>query len=87
MFNRVMLPSYYGLLYLACKASRTFTRQLAAHQNLQWAFKNITPYPHHYPQVNRPWPARRPPAPLGKAHQKAVGPLSLVVVCDVLLLL
>lgn len=51
MFNRSMLPSYYGILYLACKSSRTFTRQIAGHQNIHWAFKNITPYPLQYPQA------------------------------------
>lgn len=44
LFNRLMLPSYYGLLRLCCQQSRQFTRQLALHQNLIWAFKNITPY-------------------------------------------
>lgn len=39
-----MLPSYYGLLSLCCAQSRSFTRQLAVHQNITWAFKNITPY-------------------------------------------
>ncbi|KAL8583540.1 hypothetical protein ACOMHN_054856 [Nucella lapillus] len=48
MFNRMMLPSYYGLLRLCCQHSRTFTRQLALHQNIVWAFKNITPYPSQY---------------------------------------
>nr|KAG5696977.1 hypothetical protein BaRGS_008439 [Batillaria attramentaria] len=48
MFNRCMLPSYYGLLRLCCQQSRPFTRQLAQHQNIQWAFKNITPYPSQY---------------------------------------
>ncbi|KAK2584981.1 hypothetical protein KPH14_008512 [Odynerus spinipes] len=48
LFNRVMLPAYYGLLRLCCQQSRTFTRQLAAHQNIQWAFKNITPHPTQY---------------------------------------
>lgn len=43
-----MLPAYYGLLRLCCQQSRTLTRQLAAHQNLQWAFKNITPHPTQY---------------------------------------
>ena len=28
--------------------SRQFTRQLAQHQNIQWAFKNITPYTTQY---------------------------------------
>ncbi|KAK3093520.1 hypothetical protein FSP39_016701 [Pinctada imbricata] len=49
MFNRVMLPSYYGLLRMCCQQSRSFTRQLAQHQNIQWAFKNITPHPGQYP--------------------------------------
>uniref|UniRef100_T1K3V7 USP domain-containing protein n=1 Tax=Tetranychus urticae TaxID=32264 RepID=T1K3V7_TETUR len=44
LFNRMMLPSYYGLLYLCCIQCRSFTRHLALHQNIQWAFKNITPY-------------------------------------------
>ena len=44
LFNRIMLPSYYGLLGLCCMQSRNFTRQLAVHQNIIWAFKNITPY-------------------------------------------
>ncbi|XP_046627893.1 ubiquitin carboxyl-terminal hydrolase 34 [Neodiprion virginianus] len=48
LFNRVMLPAYYGLLRLCCQQSRAFTRQLAAHQNIQWAFKNITPHPTQY---------------------------------------
>jgi ubiquitin carboxyl-terminal hydrolase 34 len=44
-----MLPVYYGLLRLCCQQSRALTRQLAGHQNLQWAFKNITPHPTQYP--------------------------------------
>nr|XP_042908715.1 ubiquitin carboxyl-terminal hydrolase 34 [Parasteatoda tepidariorum] len=48
VFNRCMLPAYYGLLRLCCQQSRTFTRQLANHQNIQWAFKNITPYTTQY---------------------------------------
>lgn len=48
LFNRMMLPSYYGLLRLCCAQSRQFTRQLALHQNIQWAFKNITPYYTNY---------------------------------------
>ncbi|XP_036323922.1 ubiquitin carboxyl-terminal hydrolase puf isoform X1 [Rhagoletis pomonella] len=47
-YNRAMLPAYYGLLRLCCEQSRALTRQLAAHQNLQWAFKNITPHPTQY---------------------------------------
>jgi ubiquitin carboxyl-terminal hydrolase 34 len=47
-FNRQMLPIYYGLLRMCCLQSRTFTRQLAQHQNIQWAFKNITPYTTQY---------------------------------------
>lgn len=47
-FNRAMLPAYYGLLRFCCQQSRSLTRQLAAHQNLQWAFKNITPHPTQY---------------------------------------
>ena len=52
LFNRCMLPSYYGLLRLCCVHSRHFTRQLAQHQNIQWAFKNITPYPSQYSAVS-----------------------------------
>lgn len=48
MFNRIMLPSYYGLLRMCCQQSRSFTRTLAQHQNIQWAFKNISPYPAQY---------------------------------------
>lgn len=51
-FNRTMLPAYYGLLRLCCQQSRTFTRQLATHQNINWAFKNITPYPTQYTAVS-----------------------------------
>ena len=47
-FNRMMLPTYYGLLRMCCQQSRTLTRQLAVHQNLQWAFQNITPYTTQY---------------------------------------
>lgn len=47
-YNRAMLPAYYGLLRLCCQQNRQLTRQLAAHQNLQWAFKNITPHPTQY---------------------------------------
>ncbi|XP_053405325.1 ubiquitin carboxyl-terminal hydrolase 34-like isoform X2 [Mercenaria mercenaria] len=49
MFNRMTLPAYYGLLRMCCQQSRIFTRQLAQHQNILWAFKNITPYPAQYP--------------------------------------
>ncbi|KAI4467227.1 ubiquitin carboxyl-terminal hydrolase [Holotrichia oblita] len=48
MYNRAMLPAYYGLLRMMCQQSRIFTRHLAQHQNLQWAFKNITPHPTQY---------------------------------------
>ncbi|CAH1163705.1 unnamed protein product [Phaedon cochleariae] len=51
MYNRAMLPAYYGLLRMMCQQSRVFTRSLAQHQNLQWAFKNITPHPTQYPQA------------------------------------
>ncbi|XP_012941309.1 ubiquitin carboxyl-terminal hydrolase 34 [Aplysia californica] len=47
-FNRGLLPAYYGLLRMACEYSTAFMRQLAGHQNLQWAFKNVLPYPHQY---------------------------------------
>lgn len=52
MFNRAMLPAYYGILRLCCQQSRQFTRHLANHQNLNWAFKNITPYPNQYAAVS-----------------------------------
>jgi len=52
LFNRGLLPAYYGLLRLCCLQSRTFTRQLANHQNLHWAFKNITPHPTQYNAVS-----------------------------------
>lgn len=51
LFNRAMLPAYYGLLRLCCQQSRPFTRQLATHQNITWAFKNITPHPTQYAVV------------------------------------
>lgn len=51
LFNRTMLPAYYGLLKLCCLQSRSFTRQLAAHQNVNWALKNITPHPTQYTLV------------------------------------
>ena len=52
MFNRIMLPSYYGLLRMCCIQSRSFTRQLASHQNINWAFTNIAPYPTKYAAVS-----------------------------------
>lgn len=52
MFNRIMLPSYYGLLRMCCQQSRVFTRQLASHQNINWAFQNIAPYPTKYAAVS-----------------------------------
>ncbi|KPM06040.1 ubiquitin specific protease-like protein 2 [Sarcoptes scabiei] len=48
IFNKNMLPYYYALLRICCENSRTFTRYLASHQNIQWAFKNITPYTNNY---------------------------------------
>lgn len=51
LFNRNMLPAYYGLLKLCCLQSRSFTRQLAAHQNVTWALKNVTPHPTQYTLV------------------------------------
>lgn len=53
LFNRAMLPAYYGLLRLCCQQSSAFTRQLASHQNIQWAFKNLTPHANQYPSVRR----------------------------------
>ena len=52
MYNRIMLPSYYGILRLCCLQSRQFTRRLASHQNINWAFKNITPHNQHYQQAS-----------------------------------
>ncbi|XP_033107296.1 ubiquitin carboxyl-terminal hydrolase 34-like [Anneissia japonica] len=51
MFNRVMLPAYYGLLTLCCQQSKSFTRTLACQQNLQWAFEHLTPHANQYPTV------------------------------------
>ncbi|KAL4111819.1 hypothetical protein QTP88_015704 [Uroleucon formosanum] len=48
IFNRTMLPAYYGLLRICCQHSRIFSRQLAGHQNISWAFKNISPHPTQY---------------------------------------
>lgn len=52
LFNRSMLPAYYGILRMCCEQSPTFTRQLASHQNIQWAFKNLTPHASQYPGVS-----------------------------------
>ena len=52
LFNRMTLPAYYGLLRMCCQQSRAFTRQLGQHQNILWAFKNISPYPAQYPGVS-----------------------------------
>ncbi|XP_028827085.1 ubiquitin carboxyl-terminal hydrolase 34 isoform X3 [Denticeps clupeoides] len=49
LFNRTMLPAYYGILRMCCEHSPAFTRQLASHQNIQWAFKNLTPHASQYP--------------------------------------
>lgn len=51
LFNRGMLPAYYGILRMCCEQSPAFTRQLASHQNIQWAFKNLTPHASQYPGV------------------------------------
>ena len=48
MFNKIMLPAYYGLLRLCCQQSVHFTKSLALHQNMHWAFRNLTPYPARY---------------------------------------
>lgn len=50
-FNRNVLPAYYGLLRLCCEHSRTFTRQLAGHSNMKWAFENLTTRMNQYPQA------------------------------------
>jgi ubiquitin carboxyl-terminal hydrolase 34 len=52
-YNRLMLPCYYGILRMCCQHSRAFTRQLAGHQNITWAFKNITPHMNHYAQASQ----------------------------------
>ena len=52
LFNRGMLPAYYGILRMCCEQSPAFTRQLASHQNIQWAFKNLTPPASQYPGVS-----------------------------------
>ncbi|XP_051939696.1 ubiquitin carboxyl-terminal hydrolase 34 isoform X4 [Hippocampus zosterae] len=51
LFNRGMLPAYYGILRMCCDQSPAFTRQLASHQNIQWAFKNLTPHASQYPRA------------------------------------
>ncbi|XP_037108825.1 ubiquitin carboxyl-terminal hydrolase 34 isoform X3 [Syngnathus acus] len=51
LFNRGMLPAYYGILRMCCEQSPAFTRQLASHQNIQWAFKNLTPHASQYPRA------------------------------------
>ena len=51
LFNRGMLPAYYGILRMCCEQSPAFTRQLASHQNIQWAFKTLTPHASQYPGV------------------------------------
>ncbi|CAG0880480.1 unnamed protein product [Cyprideis torosa] len=51
MFNRTMLPTYYGLLNMCCAYSPLMTRKLANHTNIQWAFKNIAPFPTQYTQA------------------------------------
>lgn len=52
LFNRGMLPAYYAILRMCCEQSPAFTRQLASHQNIQWAFKNLTPHASQYPGVS-----------------------------------
>ena len=52
VFNRAMLPAYYGVLRMCCQESREFTRQLAQHQNTQWALQHITPHPAQYTAVS-----------------------------------
>ncbi|XP_041468588.1 ubiquitin carboxyl-terminal hydrolase 34-like isoform X2 [Lytechinus variegatus] len=51
VFNRIMLPAYYGLLRLCCHQSPQFSRMLSTHQNMQWAFKYLTPHANQYPMV------------------------------------
>lgn len=52
IFNRTMLPAYYGVLRICCQHSRIFARQLAGHQNVSWAFKNISSHPTQYAAVS-----------------------------------
>ena len=51
-YNRCMLPAYYAILKICCQRSRLFTRHLATHQNVIWAFQHIVPYPNHYSMVS-----------------------------------
>ncbi|CAB3248888.1 unnamed protein product [Arctia plantaginis] len=48
-YNRAMLPPYYALLRMFCRRSTAFARNLAQHQNIHWAFRNIAPHAHLYP--------------------------------------
>lgn len=52
MFNRNMLPAYYAILRMCCQSSRAFALHLARHQNINWAFKNISPFPTQYNAVS-----------------------------------
>jgi len=52
VFNRGMLPSYYAILRMCCQSSRHFAMSLARHQNITWAFKNISAYQTQYPAVS-----------------------------------
>ena len=40
--------SLLGARRICCSQSQTFSRLLAQHQNIQWAFKNIAPYSTQY---------------------------------------
>ena len=51
-FNRSVLPVYYGLLRLACEHSHQFTRELAKHGNMAWAFEYLTHRINQYPMVS-----------------------------------
>lgn len=77
MYNRAMLPAYYGILRMMCQQSRVFTRSLAQHQNLQWAFKNITPHPTQYPMVSISSSSAMPLPPLLIRHYHLLGILFL----------
>ncbi|CAB3983712.1 Ubiquitin carboxyl-terminal hydrolase 34 [Paramuricea clavata] len=50
-FNRSVLPVYYGLLRLACEHSAQFTRELAKHANMTWAFEYLTSRINQYPKA------------------------------------
>lgn len=50
-FNKTFLPFYFATMRMFCEASPAFLRFLGKHTNMHWAFKNISPYYHHYPSA------------------------------------